>query len=152
KNQYLGVNAHLMSILQTPRRDRKASWWLSFQMHYVVYIMEQLNNQLPAGYVAVNQPSLQVFSEDSPNEIPDDTPESVVIFDRQSGHDGFWGRPITRIEVLYAPQDQGLSNYSYYNEKRRSLLSSEIALVEVDFLHEIPSPSERLPSYPNEPH
>lgn len=62
KNQYIGVNAHLMSILQTRESGENPSW-RGFHNHYIARIMELLNAQLPSGYIAVNEESLQVLGE-----------------------------------------------------------------------------------------
>jgi len=64
KNQYLGVNAHQLSMLQTPGTFEQPSSWRGFHNHYIARIMEVLNEKLPAGYVAVSEESLQVLGED----------------------------------------------------------------------------------------
>jgi hypothetical protein len=63
KNQYRGVNAHLHSTLQTPGTASDPSSWRSFHDQHVVNITEFLNARLPEGYVALNEPSLQILSE-----------------------------------------------------------------------------------------
>src|SRR5258707_15191741 len=63
KNQYRGVNAHLHSMLQTPGTASDPSSWKSFHAQHIVNITEYLNAQLPEGYLAVNEQSLQILSE-----------------------------------------------------------------------------------------
>lgn len=77
KNQYIGVNAHLMSYLQTPGRENQPSSWPGFHAQYITYLAEFLNRELPSGYLAVPEQSLQILGEYdegfSPHEksIPD---------------------------------------------------------------------------------
>jgi hypothetical protein len=68
ENQYQGINPHLMSVLQTPGTDDSPSSWLGFHNHYISRVMEALNAQLPEGYIAVNEQSLQVLGEDDGGE------------------------------------------------------------------------------------
>src|SRR5256885_17226605 len=63
KNQYRGVNAHLHSTLQTPGTASQSSSWRSFHEQHVIHITDALNAQLPEGYIALNEPSLQILSE-----------------------------------------------------------------------------------------
>jgi hypothetical protein len=63
RNQYVGVNAHLQSMLQTPGTANDYSLWPSFHQQYIVHTVVFLNQQLPSGYFAVNEQSLQIFGE-----------------------------------------------------------------------------------------
>jgi hypothetical protein len=64
KNQYVGVNAHLMSLLQAGATEAMPPSWRGFHNHFIARLMEALNAHLPHGYVAVNDESLQVLGED----------------------------------------------------------------------------------------
>ena len=63
KNQYLGVNAHLHSLLQRPGTDENPSSWRGFHNQQITHLMEALNMHLPEGYIAVNEQSLQILGE-----------------------------------------------------------------------------------------
>ncbi len=56
KNQYMGVNAHANSWLQTN------SMWRSFHGSPITHLADTLNKVLPTGYMAVPEDSLQVTS------------------------------------------------------------------------------------------
>lgn len=56
-NQYLGPNAHLLSLQQTPREN--ATTWRPFHFSYATSLTYALNRQLPEGYIALNEQSLQ---------------------------------------------------------------------------------------------
>lgn len=79
KNQYRGVNAHLMNILQIRGTEAEPSSWRGFHNQYIANLMQALNVDLmPLGYVAVNEESLQIVSEEDgglpirkKNVIPD---------------------------------------------------------------------------------
>src|SRR5215831_4817930 len=62
RNQYMGPNAHLLSLQQTPRED--VSLWKSFHNAYITTITFALNRRLPKGYIAVNEQSLQIQAKD----------------------------------------------------------------------------------------
>ena len=188
KNQYRGINAHLNSRLQTPGSDARPSSWRGFHNHYIAQMMEVLNAQLPAGYIAVNEQSLQVLSEvdggfavrrrpipdvsiyqqgersaavtggsaavptwEATVEMtlaPDNTVDAVVIY-RQSG-DAIWGRATAQIELLSPSNKPGGAHEASYSVKRSELLLGGLTLIEIDFLHETPSPIWGLPSYPQD--
>jgi len=54
-NPYRGVNAHLQSYLQAERGD-----WPNFHTAYLARIRDDLDVQLPVGYLAMNEKSLQI--------------------------------------------------------------------------------------------
>ena len=62
--------------------------------------------------------------------------------------DATFGRPITRIEIL-SPTNKAGDGYLQYREKRTATLKSGTCLVEIDYLHETPSPVKHVPSYPH---
>lgn len=72
---------------------------------------------------------------------------AVVIY--QVEPDAILGRAVTRIELLSPANKQG-EGYIQYREKRFAALKSEVALVEIDFLHETPPVVRGLPLYPSE--
>ena len=100
KNQYLGVNAHQLSLMQTLRSDGYSSWWLSFHFQYVVSIMEELIAKLPASYIAITRPSLQIYSANREVEIPEKQPDCVMIYERKHDYQNSWENPVVQVEVL----------------------------------------------------
>ncbi|MDX1994914.1 MAG: DUF4058 family protein [bacterium] len=189
RNLYTGINPHLNSILQTPGADGVYASWRGFHGHYIARIMEVLNAQLPEGYVAVNEQSLQVIGEEEGGTrrkefpVPDvslfqrnpsQTSSGVAVLEepsweaalsdtlvmdeellsvhiyQQGAGDGLWGRLVTRIELLSPSNKPGGSNDYAYNAKRYEALQTGIPLVEIDLLHERPSPLVGLPVYPQQ--
>jgi len=73
---------------------------------------------------------------------------AAVIY--QSVDDAALGRPITRIELL-SPSNKRGDGYLTYIEKRSAALRSGLRLVEIDYLHETPSPIKGVPRYPGDP-
>lgn len=69
-NQYLGPNAHLLSLQQTPHEN--ATTWRPFHFSYVTSLTYALNRQLPEGYIALNEQSLQI------ERLPADYPDSAI--------------------------------------------------------------------------
>ncbi len=61
--------------------------------------------------------------------------------------DAILGNPVTRIELLSPTNKQG-DGAIQYREKRYAALKSEVALVEIDFLHETPPVVKGVPPYP----
>jgi hypothetical protein len=76
-NQYQGVNAHLQSFLQNEPGE-----WESFHTDYITYIRVALDAQLPPGYRAQNEKSLQI-SEIASIAPPTRTKPDILI--TQSG-------------------------------------------------------------------
>lgn len=78
ENQYPGVNAHLNSFLQN-----EAGEWESFYADYITYIRVALDAELPSGYRAQSEKSLQI-SELTPSDRPvQRTKPDITIFQRQ---------------------------------------------------------------------
>lgn len=58
------------------------------------------------------------------------------------------GRPVTRIELLSASNKRNGIGYHAYLDNRWGALSSGTSLIELDYLHQTPSPLPRVPAYP----
>jgi hypothetical protein len=69
---------------------------------------------------------------------------SIVIREQDSGD------LVTRIELLSPANKPGYSAFFAYRQKRLENLHSGLPLVEIDYLHEIPSVIDNLPRYPHE--
>lgn len=59
KNPYVGVDAHLNSLLQTPGTVEQPAIWPTFHFSFVANMVNALNTQLPANYIAFGEQSLQ---------------------------------------------------------------------------------------------
>lgn len=71
KNPYKGINAHLNSLLQTVGDESQPSLWASFHASHINHIADFLNDQLPEGYIALSEQSLQVRTNiDKPDKHP----------------------------------------------------------------------------------
>lgn len=73
---------------------------------------------------------------------------ALVIRELSSSTPDQPGRPVTALELLSPTNKPGGGGYFQYREKRAELLDSGLVLVEIDYLHESPSPITRLASYP----
>lgn len=73
---------------------------------------------------------------------------AIVIY--QAEPDAILGRAVTRIELLSPTNKQG-DGHIQYREKRYAALKSEVARLELDFLHETPPVVKGLPIYPSDP-
>lgn len=85
-NLYRGVNPNLNSLLQTPGTDSEPSLWGAFHATHLAHLADFLNQQLPPGYAAYTEQSLQVrgieWGEDEPVEKHRPRPD-VSIFQQQ---------------------------------------------------------------------
>ncbi|MEL6273235.1 MAG: DUF4058 family protein [Chloroflexota bacterium] len=72
---------------------------------------------------------------------------SVVIYRQDDSAD--FGEAVTRIELLSPSNKQGTGEVQY-REKRIATLKSGVKLVEIDLLHQTPSPVIGIPSYPQQ--
>lgn len=61
------------------------------------------------------------------------------------------GRVVARIELLSPANKPGGSYYEVYAVKRVEAVEMDVPLVEIDYLHETPSPVLQLPAYPSDP-
>ena len=63
KNPYQGINAHLNSLLQTSDDGSQPALWSSFHASHINHIADFLNDELPDGYIAMSEQSLQVRAD-----------------------------------------------------------------------------------------
>jgi hypothetical protein len=70
---------------------------------------------------------------------------AVVIYKQDTTDD--FGEAVTRIELLSPSNKQGTGEVQY-REKRIATLKSGVKLVEIDLLHQTPSPLIGIPLYP----
>ncbi|MBA3871871.1 MAG: DUF4058 family protein [Anaerolineae bacterium] len=73
---------------------------------------------------------------------------ALIIYEQQD--DKRFGRPVTRIELLSPTNKSSGHGYFQYVDKRYAALNSGLRLVEIDYLHETPSPINGIPHYPNQ--
>src|SRR5690606_26037568 len=76
--------------------------------------------------------------------IEEDPPSAVVIYRAEPGRQEV---PVTRLELLSPGNKPGGSHFSQYIAKRNQTLDTSINLVEIDYLHESPSPVWGVASY-----
>ncbi|MBC8100604.1 MAG: DUF4058 family protein [Armatimonadetes bacterium] len=131
RNQYRGVNPHLHSYYQAQ------GGWEGFHNAQVFLLATHINAALPPGYVVDSVLSLDL-GEDA-------YLTALVIY--QITADALLGQPVTRLELLSPSNKQG-DGYTQYREKRAAALRAGLCLVEVDYLHETPSPVKGLARYP----
>lgn len=79
---------------------------------------------------------------------PPTQPRSVVI--REVLPQQRLGRVVARIELLSPSNKRGGRHYASYRQKRVETISDGVPLIEIDYLHEIPSLISQLPQYPAE--
>lgn len=192
ENPYVGINPHLMSRLQTPGTGSTTALYPSFHSDHITHLKDFLNRVLPAAYLAVTEPSLQIQGRhtlESPL-MPVGNPEPDVVVYRQTGaasgmpasqatatptlhlpllleaqrqmmgisiyavesaEHGVYGEPVTRLELLSPANMPGGSYDAAYQANRLTCLLAGTPLVEIDYLHEYPSPVSGLPVYPADP-
>ncbi|MCU0513159.1 MAG: DUF4058 family protein [Anaerolineae bacterium] len=75
--------------------------------------------------------------------------KAVVI--REVTDQNTLGRMVTQIELLSPSNKPGGANYAFYRQKRVEAVRSPLSLIEIDLLHETPSPIQRVPVYPRDP-
>lgn len=137
KNPYIGVNAHLNSLLQTPGTDEQPSLWQSFHTMHIGDIARHLNAVLPDNYIALAEISLQSKTAHS-DIIPEDLSKAVVI--RQISQQTLGSKPVVRIELLSPNNKSNSSDYATYWDKRLEALQGDVPVIELDYLHETRSP------------
>ncbi len=74
---------------------------------------------------------------------------AIVIYRMDSSEVGKRGQPVTIIELL-SPGNKVSYGLVDYQQKRYELLQAEIALVEIDFLHETTALLPTMPIYPSD--
>jgi len=187
-NPYQGVNPHLQSWLQSRGKRGNLSKWPGFHSAHIVNIVEALNLELPRGYVAQSEQSLQIRVEDlesgyesyairapdvsiyrshtteltatAPDstapiilslsdtlELTEDFVSAIVVY--EISEDADYGHPVTRIELL-SPSNLRFGSNTYA-KNRLEAIYSEVALVEIQYIHELPAPIFGLPDYPYHP-
>ena len=141
KNPYHGINAHFNSFLQNTDGA-----WQTFHHDHITDLKNALNPLLPPGYYAVSEQSLQTQCLDDVEISEEDILSAVEIYRVVAPDDV---RPVTRIEVL-SPSNK-TTERTHYLAMRHKTLTSGIHLVEVDYLHETPSPFLNvIGSYPQQ--
>lgn len=86
KNPYQGVNAHLNSLLQTAGTDEQPSLWPGFHAAYIINLVQEINRQLPANYMAIGEHSLQSRAESDEGSVSISRPQpDVTLFQQSSG-------------------------------------------------------------------
>ena len=178
ENQYVGVNPHLMSELQTPGSGSNTSLYPDFHLSGIAQIKNTLNRELlPPGYRANAETSLQISSKyESSSPEPDvgiyskspraalsgkekresaAQPSAVLdLVIEQPDHPmgigihNKLGQLVTWIEVLSPSNMPGQPHAAAYQANRARCLKSGVPLVEIDLLHEYRSPTPGVPPYP----
>jgi hypothetical protein len=86
KNPYQGVNAHLNSLLQPAGTDEQPSLWPGFHTAYIINLVQEINSQLPANYMAIGEHSLQSRAESDEGSVSISLPQpDVTVFQQGSG-------------------------------------------------------------------
>lgn len=140
ENPYPGVNAHLNSFLQSPKLHHGLPMWLSFRSLFLSLLVEHLNQNLPDGYIAFADKSIQL-----PAEIPDQPhiPRMIAIYESGLKNRRF-GYVVCWIDMLM-PEDL---RHPAYADQRLQLVLNGASLVEINFAHESPAADKRIPRYP----
>jgi hypothetical protein len=125
KNQYLGINAHLHSLLQNE------GGWDSFHGLHIGDLTKTLQAQLlPMGYEARLKRSLQIRRHSEKHY------HAVWIYKANSSQQGI---PIAWIELLTDSNKSNKRDFERYHEKRFQLLKMGVVFVEIDYLHHPPT-------------
>ncbi len=103
-------------------------------------LAHQSTPQSSAAVVTLTQPVSATFADIEPVYY------SAVLIYEVRGDDSL-GIPVTRIELLSPTNKKGTGYYQYV-EKREVTLKSGLRLVELDFMHQTPSPIRGVPNYP----
>jgi hypothetical protein len=176
KNQYIGINAHLHSLLQANSK------WISFHTRHITHLADALTDQLePMGYVVDVEVSLQVrqaadfllrpradvlIYDPLPTRSPPSSemrsargewiPLPELFAERDYSEKPYRaitissedsGEPVVWIELL-SPSNKGDSaDAESYRAKRMSLLVGGLVFVEIDYLHETPPTFEGIHTY-----
>jgi hypothetical protein len=75
-------------------------------------------------------------------------PNSITI--REIAEQRHPGKLVTWIELLSPSNKPGGSDYPAYASKRVETIQSGVPFIEIDYLHESPSPVRELPAYPGD--
>lgn len=191
ENQFIGINPHLMSFLQTPGAGATTSTYPSFHGRHISHISDFLNQVLPPHYIALPETSLQIKGREAPDTPltkdsqpkPDvaiyqkrefsraveavsravsptlqvamllEDPQEMLgigIYEYETGEHDAHGKLVVRIELLSPANMLGGSYYEVYQQSRSKALATGTPLIEIDYLHEYPSPVKGVPDYPND--
>src|SRR5258705_2775633 len=94
-NPYPGINAHLNSLLQTPGTIEQPALWHTFHTRHITHLCDFLNEQLPEGYIAFAEQSLQSRTADNSGMIRLRKPEpDVSIFQHSMSPSSSPGRTV----------------------------------------------------------
>jgi hypothetical protein len=95
-------------------------------------------------------PQLVMELEESLPQDPESYLRAIHIYEVDTSKARRLGKPVCHIEILSPTNKPPNSGYWAYIAKREQLLRGGVNLVEVDFLHESPSPLQNLPIYPDQ--
>lgn len=175
KNQYVGINAHLHSVLLDEGR------WGGFHTAHIAALANGLRAKLRLmGYTAEIEESLQIrrlgegsslpkadlliydtqtahqFAHESVLEIPlldlledelSDKPYRALAIYEVDERRNRAGTPVAWIELLSPSNKGNTSDAGVYQTKRLQLLESGIVFVELDYLHETPPTFKSVPAH-----
>lgn len=166
KNEYIGINAHLQSMLQQENGD-----WQSFHAGHIIDLLRFVDRGLPPGYYASAESSMQIKTQSIPDVtiIHQATPTSelqrtstpvavmeevdtevyAATLERLEEEEEYFravmiyqrraemaDRPVTRIELLSPANKASGTHHEQYENKRRETLLAGIHIVEIDYLHQ----------------
>ncbi len=110
-----------------------------------VSVYQRTESVSPAGAAVLMTPTWEGRVVDVFEPMPQ--PNAVVV--RELLPQGKLGNIVTRIELLSPSNKPGGSCYTSYAVKRTEAVDTGVPLVEIDYLHESPSPVLQLPVYPS---
>lgn len=74
----------------------------------------------------------------------------IAIYEIKVGEHRVYGKPLVRIELLSPANMPGESYDAAYQQNRTKTLLAGTPLIEIDYLHEYPSPIIGVPNYPHD--
>lgn len=180
KNQFLGINPHLQSKLQSD------GGWKGFHNNHITILNRLLLLVLrPNGYTARTEESLQIRRDGETRRYVSDI-AVIDVENRESEHraalatqgiaiaellaidevdlkpyfavavykrssDNAPGELVAWLELLSSSNKPGGSHFDAYREKRENLLQTGVVIVEIDYLHH-QAPTVAVPVYPLDRH
>ncbi len=111
-----------------------------------VTIYQTGSTSLAAGAAAVAIPTLILTAEETIQYDPELFFTAVVIYQLVGESSNM--KPVTRLELLSPTNKASGGGYFQYIEKRRATIEQGTPLIELDYLHETPTPIHHVPSYP----
>lgn len=100
----------------------------------------------PVASDVVLKPSLSLSLDETVDL--DDWLKAVIV--RRVSSQTILGDVVLRIELLSSTNKPGGSGAALYRQKRFEALQTGIPLIEIDYLHETPSPLHNVPVYPHD--